>query len=172
MSNFKEIIIYCILSDIGVRGNEKAESAVKSALDLTPDEYTELKPTINRFLHSKWQQRWNNKIHNKPILGEWRPTFRKSRREQGIISRLHIGHIKLTQSFILKLEQQLQCLTCQTPRTIEHILIKCRAFEVIKKRFFKVNSLIDLFKKVKMDDVLFFLRETGSYQKIWWIETS
>ena len=44
-------------SHIGVRGNERADSAAKSALDLTPDKpripYADLKPTINKFLHTK-----------------------------------------------------------------------------------------------------------------------
>ena len=36
-----------------------------------------LKPKINKLLHTKWQQRWNNNNHNKlfqiqPILGKWR----------------------------------------------------------------------------------------------------
>ena len=138
--------------------------------------YTDLQPTINKFLLTKWQQRWNNNIHNKLLqiqltLGEWRPALRKSRRQQVIISWLYIGHTRLIHSFILKQEQQLQCLTCQMHCTIKHILIECRDFNVIKKWLFKVNSLIDLFENVKMDEVLSFLLETGLYQKIWWIET-
>ena len=97
MSNRKEIIICLTPSHIGVRGNERADSAAKLALDLTPDKsripHTDLKPTINKFLHTKWQQQWSNNIHNKlfqiqPTLGEWRPALRKSRREQVVISRL------------------------------------------------------------------------------------
>ena len=93
------------------------DSAAKSALDLTPDKsripYTDLKPTINKFLHTKWQQQWSNNIHNKlfqiqPTLGEWRSASRKSRREQVVISRLRIGHTRLTHSFILKQEPQPQ----------------------------------------------------------------
>ena len=115
MSNRKEIIICWNLSHIGVRGNERTDSAAKSALDLTPDKsrflYTDLKPTINKFLHTKWQQQWSNNIHKKlfqiqPTLGEWRPASRKSRREQVVISRLRIGHTWLTHSFILKQEPQ------------------------------------------------------------------
>ena len=64
-------------SHIGVRGNERAGSAAKSALDLTPNKsripYTDLKPTINKFLHTKWQQQWSNNIHNK--LFQIQPTW-------------------------------------------------------------------------------------------------
>ena len=79
ISNRKEIIICWTPSHIGVRGNERANSTAKPALDLTPDEsrnpYTDLKPTINKFLHTKWQQQWSNNIYNKlfhiqPTLGE------------------------------------------------------------------------------------------------------
>ena len=109
-------------------------------------------------------------FHIQPILEEWRPTCRKSRREQVIISQLRIGHTRLTHPFILKQEQQPQCLTCQVPNTFKNILIECRAFALIRKRFFKVNSLRDLFENIKMEDVLYFLRETGLCQRILWIE--
>ena len=69
MSNRKELIICWTPSHIGVRGNERADSVAKSALDLTPDksriQYTDLKPTINKFLRTKWQHQWSNNIHNK-----------------------------------------------------------------------------------------------------------
>ena len=163
-----------------VRGNERVDSADKLALDLTPDKsripYTGLKPTINKFLHTKWQQQWNNNIHNKlfkvqPTLGERRPALRKSRREQVVISRLRIGHTRLTHSFILKQEPQPQCSTCQTTCTVKHILIECGAFAVIRKRFSKVNTLIDLFENVKIDDVFSFLKETELHKKIWRLKT-
>ena len=169
MSSRKEIIICWTPSHIGVRGNERADSAAKSAFDLMPDKfripYTDLKPTINKFLHTKWQQQWSNNIHNKlfqiqPTLKEWGPASRKSRREQVVISRLRMGHTRLTHSFILKQEPQPQCLTCQTTCMVKHILIECRAFAVIRKRFFKINSLTNLFENIKIDDILSFLRET------------
>ena len=162
-----EIIMCWIPSHIGVSGNERADSAAKSALDLSPDNtsipYTDLKPQINRFFVTKWQQCWNDSINNKlfqikPTVGEWRPAFRKSRMEQVIISRLHIGHTKLTHSFILKQEQPPQCLTCQMPYTIKHILIKCDVLATTRERHFKADNMRDLFEKINMDDVLFFKR--------------
>ena len=57
-------------------------------------------------------------------------------------------------------------LTCQTICTVKHILIECRTFAVTRKWFFKVNNLTDLFKNVKIDDILSFLRETELYQLV------
>ena len=135
-----------------------------------------LKPAISKFLYTKWQQQWDINIHNKlfqiqPTLGEWRPAFRKSRREQVVISRLRIGHTMLTHAFIFQQETQTQCLTCQTICTVKNILIECRTFAVIRKRFFKVTSLTELFKNVKIDDDRSFLQETGLYEKMWRIKT-
>ena len=169
-----------IPSHIGVRGNERAYLAAKLALDLSPKTisipYTDLKPIISKFLHTKWQQRWDMNINNKlfqiqPTMGEWRPAFKASRREQVVISRLRISHTNTCHAFILKQEPQPQCLTCQTTCTVKHILIECRAFAVIWKRFFKVTSLTELFENIKIDDVLSFLQETRLYEKIWQIKT-
>ena len=85
MSSHNEIIMRWITSHIRVSGNKRADSAAKSALDLSADNisilYTDLKPTISKFLFTKWKQRWNNNIHNKlfqiqPTLREWRPALR------------------------------------------------------------------------------------------------
>ena len=150
----KEIVFYWIPSHIGVRGNHTADAAAKSALDLTPDKYniphTDLKPKINNFLHRKWQQRWNRNINNKlfqvkPILGEWCPAFRKSRKGQVTITQLRIAHSRLTHSFILKQEQKPLCSTCQTPCTIKHLLLKCKVFNDTRKRYFHANTMKDLF---------------------------
>ena len=158
-----------------MRGDERADLAAKLVLDLTPDKsriaYTDLKPTINKFLHKKWQQQWSNSIHNKlfqiqPTLGEWSPALKKARREQVVLSQSCIGPTRLTHSFKLKQEPQPQCLTCQTTCSVKHILIECRTFAVIRKRFFKVNSINDLFENIKIDDMLSFLRKTGLYQKM------
>ena len=60
---------------IGVRGDERADSAAKSAVDLTPNKsripYTDLKPTIDKFLHTKWQQQWSNNINSSKFSQPW-----------------------------------------------------------------------------------------------------
>ena len=132
--------------------------------------------TWNQQLINSFTQNGNNNgaitsTINTSKFREWRPASRKSRREQFVISWLRIGHTRLTHSFILKQEPEPQCLIFQTTCTVKHILIECRTFAVIRKRFFKVNSLTDLLKHVKIDDILSFLRETELYQKIWQLKT-
>ena len=99
-------------------------------------------------------------------LEEWRPAFRKSKMEQVIISRLSIGHTRLTHSFILKPKQPAQCLTCQTPYTIKHILMEFGVLATARERHFKADNTRDLFENINMDDVLSFLREAKLYLKI------
>ena len=141
-------IFSAIFNKVTCRKITWADSAAKSALDLRLKvisiPYTAFTPIISKFLRKKWQQRWDMNIHNKlfqiqPTLGEWRPASRASRREQAVISRLRIGQTRLTHAFILKQELQPQCLTCETTCTVKHILIKYKAFAVIRKRFFKVT---------------------------------
>ena len=126
-----------------MRGNERADLAAKSALDKFKIPYTNLKPEINRFIHTKWQKNWNNNIHNKlflikPTLGDWRPALRKSRKRQVTISQLHICH-KTSWSFLLK--QKPQGTTCQTHCTVKHFLIECKAFTHIRICLFSENNM-------------------------------
>ena len=94
--------ILCWLpSHTGIKGNEKADIAAKSALLLTPSNfklpYTDFKPIINKYLLNKWQSVWDtavdNKLHSiKPILSEWRPAYRMDRKEKVVLTKLRIGH--------------------------------------------------------------------------------
>ena len=116
---------------------------------------------------SKWNRNTNNKLFQvKPFWGEWCAAFRKSWKEQVTMTRLRIGHNRLTHSFILKQEQQPQCSTGQTPCTIKHVFLESKVFNDTRKHYFHANTIKDLFENIHMDNVLLFLKETGLYQKI------
>ena len=76
----KDIIFCWVPSHVGIRGNEKADSAAKSALDLPHAQvgipYTDFKLLIRQYIFSTWQDDWNgavaNRLHSvKPVLGDW-----------------------------------------------------------------------------------------------------
>ena len=56
-------------SHTGIKGNEKADSAAKSALDLHRAKvgvpYTDFKHLISQYIFSTWQDDWNGAVMNK-----------------------------------------------------------------------------------------------------------
>ena len=100
LSKTKELELCWIPSHIGIKGNDQADSAAKTAWKIPIDKsfkipYTDLKIEIKNFTQNKWQLRWNNTPHNKlqtikAEIGEWKEGYRKSRREEIILSCLCI----------------------------------------------------------------------------------
>ena len=171
-------IAFCWLpSHIGISGNEEADKAAKDALSLEvlsfKVPYNDFKPLINDFLRKVWQQSWSDPAnqHNKlftikPSLGEWLPGLRTNRREEIIIARLRIGHSYITHSYLLKGEKEPQCIPCNAPLTVKHVLVDCVDLAPTRKRFFDVDSLTTLFDTVKFESIFDFLKEIHLYKKI------
>ena len=55
----------------------------------------------------------------------------------------------VTHKFLLKGEPPPECIPCNCPLTIKHLLIECVDFNDVRQRFYQVPSLQDLFKTVK-----------------------
>ena len=169
-------IVFCWLpSHVGIKGNDKADIAAKSALSLNISDlnipFTDFKPSINTFVHNKWQMSWNaavlNKLHSiKPSLGEWQPNYRIDRKEEVILARLRIVHTYITHSFLLKGEDWPLCIPCQEPFSVKHFLLDCTDFRIIRSRFYRVNGLKELFDTVEPVRIFSFLKEIGLYYKI------
>ena len=79
LSSTKDIIFCWLPSHVGISGNEEADKAAKLSLRLQESKVklpsSDLKPLINKFIHSKWQTSWNATLFNKlylvkPCLGE------------------------------------------------------------------------------------------------------
>ncbi len=118
-------------------------------------------------MQSRWDVLTDNKLHSiKPILGEWAPGFRAVRREEVVLSRLRIGHTRLTHTYLLKGEPLPMCIPCHEPLTVKHILLDCVDFRQSRYRFFNVPSLFELFDTANMDLCLISSMEIGLYNKI------
>ena len=166
-------VIFCwIPSHIGITGNEAADSAAKEGLDLRVTDmqlpYTDFKYYIIQHVKSKWQAQWNTAVGNKlhaiqPVLGKWKGSSRTSRREETVLSRLRIGHSRLTHSYLLTRDDPPECVPCQCPLTIKHILVECLDFDHIRSRYFEVDGLRMTFANVQPSQIISFLKEIGLF---------
>jgi hypothetical protein len=87
-------------------------------------------------------------------------------RGEFILARLRIGHSYLTNAYLLKNEDQPECVPCQSPLTIKHILIECTDFDLVRDTFYTVPDMKTLFNTVPPDRIISFIKEIGLYYKI------
>ena len=121
-----DIIIFWVLSHIDIKGNEKADSAAKSALDLPPVKvgvpYTDSKHYIRQYLFSTWQGNWRLAVHLQAV-------------KLSCVVPPPLGHTHLTHSYILKKDTPHQCEQCQCILTVHHILVECNNLNQTRKSF-------------------------------------
>ena len=171
----KQVSFCWVPSHVGISGNERADKAAKAALsgDVLPFKvpYTDFKPDIHNCIKTSWQNSWNNDVNNKlhvikPTLGEWLPVYRDIRREEVVITRLRIGHTRLTHSYLLNKEIAPECIPCYAPLSVAHIFVQCVDVAPIRDKYFNVNDMKELFDKVPVDVIINFLKEVNLYMKL------
>ncbi|XP_023230422.1 uncharacterized protein LOC111630543 [Centruroides sculpturatus] len=129
---------------VGIRGNEEADAAAKSASLPQHTMFIEggdLKLVVKKRLVERWQNMWNAQIHNKlheikPTIENWTHKKFYDRRSEVVFSCLRIGHTRLTHQYLLKGEEQPVCQYCNCPLTIKYILLDCSAFEIRRREHF------------------------------------
>ena len=62
-------------------------------------QFSNFKPSINKYAYDKWQTSWNNSIGNtfleiKPTIGEHQSVVPNIRKEEVVLAWLRIGHKK------------------------------------------------------------------------------
>ena len=166
--------VFCwVPRHIGIRGNEKADSAARSALDLpcvkvvvpNPD----FKHKINQCIISTWQDDWNGAITNKlhsvtPVLVDWQSSYRRCRKDEVVLCRVRIGHTHLTHSYILRKDPPPQCEHCQCILTVQHILVECNRFAEKRKDIFGKRNVMESFR-FHPTLILLYLKECQFYTK-------
>jgi hypothetical protein len=123
--------VFCwIPSRIGIHGNNIADSAAKQALQLPfmdyKIQYIVLKASIREYVKHLWQTDWNenknNKLHGiNPVVDKTQNVILK-RRDEVVITRCRI-------------EAPSECVFCQCPLTVKHILTECGDTALIRNNY-------------------------------------
>ncbi|GFO14999.1 RNA-directed DNA polymerase from mobile element jockey [Plakobranchus ocellatus] len=111
-----------------------------------------------------WDAEEANKFHEVlPNLGEdlHRRGEGAGRKLETAMFRLRVGHTWLTQSYLLKNEDQPFCYACDSLYTVRHILIECLDFQDTRKKYFSVTDLYRLFREVNPSRIVGYLKDLG-----------
>ena len=72
----------------------------------------------------------------KPSLSSWSPCSQRRRRLDVSLSRLRIGHTRLTYGHLMAREAPPVCDHCKVRLSISHIVVECPTYSVPRNRFF------------------------------------
>nr|CAI5844276.1 unnamed protein product [Callosobruchus analis] len=169
----KIIVIVWVPGHIGVRGNEVADQAAKAAIsDGIPEtkvRYEDLKHFVKVKCQEYWQREWQEcDTHLKllqPTIKNWSYPKGLSRKEQVCLTRVRIGHSRLTSCHLFGLEPQI-CEECQCILKFDHILV-CPRFRAEKSRLNVPDSLQNCFHNhTSVLSLLKFLKIIKFFHKI------
>jgi len=151
LSNGGKSVTFCwIPSHVGIRGNENADTAAKAGLDepITDMKFpvSDLLTFVNQLCTREWQNLWSQCTSNKlysvqPVIGHHTKISSLSHHDRVVINHLRVGHTRLTNSYLLKGENQPECQACQSALTVKHILIDCTHLSAVHQRYFRVDTL-------------------------------
>ena len=166
----KKDIAFCwVPSHTGIKGNEKADSAAKLALELPRAKvvfcvlYTDFKHLISQYIFSTWQDDWNGAVMNKinsvkSVLGDWQSSYRRCRKDETVLCRARISHTHLMYLHILNKDSLPQYEHCQCILTVRHIFVECDHFAEKRKNIFRGRDVLESFR-CHPALMLFYLKE-------------
>ena len=76
----------------------------------------------------------------KPVIKESKPVISNIRREEVVLTRLRIGHTRITHSWLLNRDEQPNCTGCDVPFIVKDFLLDCFDFHQARRSFFQVNN--------------------------------
>lgn len=160
-----------IPSHIGIKGNEYVdrlaseanESQTRFSNEISVSELINL---FKRAIYSKWSSEWINTTNNKLRNNKnhtLKYQFPSLRRDQVYITRILIGHSKLTHEHKIKKENQPICQRCNTELSIIHILYECSRFTSLR-RYTGIDRIQNLTDKTTTDSIAALLKYIKSTQ--------
>ena len=176
----KEITICWIPAHVGVKGNEIVDKLAKEAIKkerskhiIPTTDYTE---DVSKRISAKWKEEWSRITQNK--LKELKQGTEKSitndkldRRCETVITRLRIGHSKLTHGHLMSNPKEPApiCGTCNQQITIKHIFNDCPDYNNARKANLGNTGdlqVLNCEKEFPASKIIKFLKDINILEKI------
>ena len=177
----KSVHFCWVPAHVGIPGNELADSEARAVIDRERVTFhhiphSDMKRVIHSFIKGKWQERWsspeleNNKKYKgiRKTIDHWMSGYNGNRRVEVILTRLRIGHTRVTHKFLLGGGNAPVCAQCDTQMSVEHILVRCPNFDHFRRHHHLNDKEIDeiLGEEVDIPALTGFLKSIGIYAMI------
>ena len=178
----KKSVCFCwVPAHVGIHGNERADKEAKVACTSSDYEikkvpHYDMRRPIKSYILQKWQKRWSS-----PLLGNnkkykeirnsiecWSSSFNPNRKIEIVLTRLRIGHTRLTHQFILEGGDPPVCDNCATTLSVKHILVGCPMFSRQRLKYNLDGKTINeiLGDEADVDALVCFLQEIAIFNEI------
>ncbi|XP_062715142.1 uncharacterized protein LOC134291426 [Aedes albopictus] len=160
----------------GIPGNEAAdrlanEARTDPAVEV-PIPGEDALRTIKQAIRQRWENNWfeTREAKLREIKHDtYRWTDHGNAADQRVLTRLRIGHTRLTHTFLLKKEPPPTCECCGTTLDVRHVILNCRKYERERQENnIGTTSLRDALsnEEEKTTRILKFLRDSGLYKQL------
>lgn len=171
----KTIVMMWIPSHVNIQENEIVDNLAKTAIDKSLQQIQatsyDLISNIRRRIYDIWQLEWTNISNNKlrvikQTTLEWKSSHCRTRKESVLLTRLRIGHSRMTHEHIFKKDPPPICGECNQQVTIIHLLSDCLKYKVVRDKYhINSQSILDVNQK-ELKCLFLFLNETSLNQKL------
>ena len=149
--------------------------------------HTDARSIYKKAVESKWQNDWaavdqrtgrRNKLHRiKETVKLWISSSNRNRKHEVVLTRLRIGHCKLTHGHLMEGHPPPFCLDCLVPLTVKHVLAECPSYQQQRRRYLSIlpnrRDADNLMKELPEDSrgfnidlIIEFLKAINIYSQI------